>query len=153
MVYAELLRGLAAGRWRFVREVSAADASGAPMARMEGHAGFSPEADGLYRYREEGALTMAGRAGEAIAFSRGYVYGAWEQGLDIRFEDGERRPFQRVALTTTDGGLEGEAQHACAPDTYRSRYRFVMPLTFEVVHAVEGPRKGYVIRSHYSRMA
>ncbi|MGV6871410.1 DUF6314 family protein [Pseudochelatococcus sp. B33] len=156
MAYADLLRGLA-GRWRLVREVSAAPetfaASGGLMAHMAGHAVFSPEAAGLYRYLEEGELTMAGRAGETIAFSRGYVYGVWEQGLDIRFDDEERRPFQRVALKAADGGLEGEAQHFCAPDTYRSRYRFAMPLTFEIVHAVDGPRKGYVIHSCYSRMA
>lgn len=126
------------------------------MARMEGQATFTglaagaaaPPAAGLYRYREDGELITAG--GEAFAFSRSYVYGAWEQGLEIRFDDMEQRLFERVALTAAAAGLEGAAEHLCGTDTYCSRYQFALPGSFAIVHAVTGPRKDYVIRSHYS---
>lgn len=178
MACADLLPALA-GRWRLTRRVHAAagpkvsgpkesgpktagpkTAEGAPdpgslLARMAGEAVFSPPgaaADcGFYRYVETGDLFVAD-GGAPVAFSRSYLYGAWEQGLDIRFDDGERRPFHRVALVVSGAGeLGGEGYHLCPPDTYRSRYRFVMPLAFEIVHAVEGPRKNYVISSRYDR--
>ncbi len=157
MAYADLLRGLA-GTWRLTREVSTPDgACGAALtARMEGQAsfsleaGFSSEAE-IYRYIEEGELVMAGGSGAAIAFSRGYIYGALEHGLDIYFDDDQRRLFQHVTLLRKNNTLEGEATHLCVPDTYRSRYRFDMPDAFEIFHAVEGPRKRYVIHSRYDR--
>lgn len=133
-------------------------AAGATLtARMEGQACFSLDerissGAAIYRYLEEGELVMAGGSGAPIAFSRGYIYGAWERGLDIHFDDDQRRLFQRVMLLAGENDrLEGEAVHLCPPDTYRSRYRFAMPDAFEITHAVEGPRKRYVIHSRYDR--
>lgn len=117
------------------------------MAHMTGTASFTRRA-GLCRYAEEGELCLVG-GGTPVAFSRSYLYGAWEQGLDIRFDDDTRRLFQRIALADVGGALAGEGHHDCAPDTYRSRYRFALPGGFDILHAVTGPRKDHVIASRY----
>lgn len=158
MGYDDLLHGLA-GCWQLTRNVTALPDSGASddmfLARMTGSATFSPIANSalpLYRYLEEGSLVMAGQEEKPFPFTRSYVYGIWERGLDIRFDDAERRPFQRLMLTSTKEGLEGEAEHFCAPDTYCSRYLFAMPSKFEITHSVKGPKKAHRIRTVYGKI-
>ena len=87
------------------------------------------------------ALSATGRrsAGDAAV-----SVGGRRTGIEVRFDDG--RFFHRFA-----GAERPEAAHDCAPDVYR------VPTTsrdwprWRADWRVTGPRKDYVMRTHYSR--
>ncbi len=62
--------------------------------------------------------------------------------MSVWFEDG--RLFHHVPPTG------GGAEHWCAPDTYRVRYRFGQWPRFETTWRVTGPRKNYAMISTFA---
>ena len=110
---------------------------------------LEPAGDGRLIYRESGELRLS--SGALLRGEQRYIYGAIAGGFEVRFHD-TGALFERVVLAEAeDGGWVGQAEHLCAADSYVSEYRFRGDGTFEVEHAVRGPRKDYVIRTVYVR--
>ena len=122
-----------AGRWTIARRIIQA---GQPQARFEGIAEWTPSGADL-AYHEEGFLHLAGQP--PIRAQRRYL---WKPDLSVWFEDG--RLFHHVPPTG------GGAEHWCAPDTYRVRYRFGQWPRFETTWRVTGPRKNYAMISTFA---
>ncbi|MET3927104.1 DUF6314 family protein [Devosia sp. 2618] len=129
------------GNWSFERSISG-------QGQMTGTAVFSERPDGLLDYREVGQLQIANGS---FAFNRSYLYQVRADGFEVFFDEAPPRLFQRVDLTETAHGLTGSGHHLCPPDIYDSRYEFHLPNRFLIVHAVDGPRKAYVIRTEFKR--
>ncbi|MFT0891039.1 DUF6314 family protein [Pseudochelatococcus sp. G4_1912] len=144
----ELLHQLI-GLWELERQVIAS--TGTQIVCMNGIARFAPIEGDISRYYEEGTLETSDGTQPSISFSRRYLYCAEPNGLVIFFDETPRRLFQRFTTIKTGDGWEGAAEHACAPDTYRSLYRFELPHGFAITHHVEGPRKAYTIITNYRR--
>jgi hypothetical protein len=121
------------GRWSLQRSITQADGS---SARFEGQAEWQPRAGGAL-YVETGALVLPGGRFHA---ERRYL---WEADLTVRFEDG--RFFHRVP---PEGGATG---HWCDPDQYDVTYDFAQFPLWSCRWRVRGPRKDYLLCSHYSR--
>jgi hypothetical protein len=124
------------GRWDITRKIVP---SQGPHADFSGQ-GVWRAATGGAAYRETGLLNVQGAA--PMTAERGYF---WGDDLAVLFEDG--RFFHQVP----PGG--GRATHFCDPDTYVVEYDFAGWPAFSVTYTVTGPRKDYVMHSHYTRAA
>lgn len=121
------------GSWCVERTILHADGT---EARFDGQSRWTPEGTAL-RYREEGALHLAGHA--PIASSREDV---WRADLTVWFADG--RFFHAVPP------LGGAVLHDCPPDLYRGWYDFAAWPRFTTRWQVNGPRKDYVMSTVYT---
>ncbi|WP_417808017.1 DUF6314 family protein [Thioclava sp.] len=126
-----------AGDWRLTRRISHSDGS---VARFEGRAMFTTEDDGL-RYHETGDLILS--SGQRMAGERSYLWREQGAQIAVAFDDG--RPFHVFDPT------DPRADHFCAPDSYVVRYAFGDWPRWQAVWRVQGPRKDYVMESHYAR--
>ena len=122
------------GRWRLLRTIAHDDGL---QGRAEGEAVWRVEGDGAVQ-EETGLLHLPGVA--PMRFDRRYH---WSDTLDVRFPDG--RPFHRVP---PDGGT---AEHWCDPDRYAVRYDFARFPDWRATWRVDGPRKGYLMVTDYTR--
>ena len=122
------------GRWRITRKIEHA---AAPPAVFEGEANWSPDGADLL-YAEAGLLQVGSHP--AVRAERKYL---WKPDLTVWFDDG--RFFHQVPAA---GGHSG---HWCDPDQYDVTYSFDSWPEFRVDWQVRGPRKSYVMRSHYRR--
>ena len=127
-----------AGRWILNRDIRHVDGL---TGRFEGVAEILPAGPGLYSYEERGTLTLG--LSEPLHATRRDLWRAAEGAIDISFGDG--RPFHRVDL----GGLRPETVHICPPDRYAVAYDFTAWPEWTATWRVEGPRKDYVLTSHY----
>ena len=129
-----------AGHWRVTREIE--DARAGTRAEFDGEAWFEGDAREL-AYREAGRLILPGQA--PMQAERRYFWRAADGDICVLFED--LRPFHEFAL----GISTPEAHHDCPPDSYDVRYDFADWPRWSAVWRVAGPRKDYVMRSHYRR--
>lgn len=122
-----------AGEWSVQRYISGG------RGTFRGRASFTPRQDGTTRWHEAGQLVLDGHEGPA---SRTLTLDPDGQ---VRFDDG--RPFHRLDLATG----RCEAEHLCAPDTYRGTFEVLDDATLIVTWRVRGPGRDDTIRSHYTR--
>lgn len=129
------------GLWRLERRI--ADALG-PDASFSGTACFTPDGAGLI-LDEAGRLELAGQGG--FQAERRYLWrpdGAW---IAVFFAD--ERAFHR--FDPAQGAAH--AEHWCDPDTYKVRYDFSAWPRWQAEWRVTGPRKDYVMLSHYAPLS
>jgi hypothetical protein len=127
------------GLWRLERTID--DRLAGVAGRFEGTARFAPQEGGLL-YREEGTLRLGG--GAPLAAHRAYLW-RWEGGaVAVSFPDG--RPFHRFRPEGESMGTD----HPCGADLYRVAYDFAAFPRWTAEWQVEGPRKGYRMRSAYA---
>lgn len=136
------------GAWSLDRTV-VDSASGAALARMTGEVVFSPRSGMLCDYAERGLLSLHGGAG--VEARRDYVFRQRRRGVSIFFDPACERLFHDLELTPAGDELTGSSIHHCGADIYRSLYSFAPDGSFEITHAVGGPRKAYVSRSRHIR--
>jgi Family of unknown function (DUF6314) len=128
-----------AGTWELSRTVGNWNFRGSAVFRAEG-------ANEL-RYEENGILAKPGHAD--IQASRRYIYRYEADRIVIYFDERPARIFETLELKHAPNGTwEAEAEHACAPDHYASRYAFG-PDAIMISHVVRGPRKDYEMVSNY----
>ncbi|WP_444464952.1 DUF6314 family protein [Rhodobacter capsulatus] len=125
------------GVWTLSRHILQADG---PEGRFAGQAVFTPEGAGL-RYHEAGQLFLTGEV--PMQAERDYLWHAEGAQIVVRFEDG--RDFHRFDPEAA------AAAHWCDPDDYRVRYDFAAWPAWSSEWRVTGPRKDYVMISHYTR--
>lgn len=132
------------GRWVFEREILG-------HASMVGSAAFDTMDAGRLMYREWGELQLIN--GSRLRGEQSYLYEGTSAGFAVYFHD-TGKLFHRVDLTASEGDVwTGVAHHDCKDDVYDSEYVFRGTETFEVRHAVRGPKKDYTIRTMYRRNA
>ncbi len=117
--------------------------------RVGERAGAASEQLGALAYREEGCLELGGI--ETLAHqSYLYAFPATHRAphrAEVRFADG--RAFH--ALDLRDG--QWSAEHVCAADLYRGRFRALAPDRWSVLWTVTGPRKDQSLESLFTRAA
>jgi hypothetical protein len=131
------------GAWTIARTI-------APEGALDGTASFSPRPDSSLDYYEHGELRLTGGSFRA---ERRYVFEPTESGFRVWFSGKPRRLFHEITLREDRGALVGAATHLCGADTYESSYRLLSNDSFTVTHGVTGPRKNYVMTTHYTRIA
>ena len=109
---------------------------------MRGTAVFEPTADGV-RFVEHGVLVLPHACVEARRDYRFVIES--DTAFSVFFADG--RFFHRAKVAA---GV-ASAQHDCAPDTYRGRYRFPDADRWSLSWRITGPRKNLVISTIFSR--
>ena len=122
------------GDWDLEKDIRHVDGT---RASFQGTAVFQPAEGGL-RYRETGALKLAG--GVPMSASREYF---WNSEGAVFFGDG--RFFHEIPV----GG--GVARHDCPPDTYLVDYAFGAWPDWSATWTVTGPRKDYKMICRYRR--
>lgn len=128
------------GPWLIWRRID--DRLAGRPGSFEGRVRFRRDARGFV-VEEEGELTMDGQV--PLRASRRYFWRAARRGaIAVFFEDG--RAFHEFAPGRVD-----EAEHLCAPDHYRVRYDFGGWPRWSAEWRVRGPRKDYLMVSHYAR--
>ncbi|WJY21342.1 DUF6314 family protein [Fontisubflavum oceani] len=126
------------GVWRLERQIE--DRRAKLTGHLTGEARWVPDRDGLLQI--ETGLLHYGDAPPMQA-ERRYLWRDGTHGLEVSFEDG--CPFHKVDPTTP------EADHFCAPDSYRVRYELADWPRWSSRWRVTGPHKDAVIFSRYSR--
>ena len=128
------------GTWRIDRTIH--DAKSGSVGRFTGVAEFVADGDGMI-YREDGQLMLGN--GPAMKATRAYHWHQDGGQIVVHFEDG--RDFHRF----TPNAQSDRAEHFCDPDTYRVKYDFADWPEWRCEWRVHGPRKDYVMVSHYRR--
>lgn len=126
------------GAWLLTREIG--DARAGQRARLDGRAVLAEGAGGLV-YAEKGRLLLPGQP--PLTATRRYLWRAAGARIEIFFEDG--RFFHAIAP-----GPAPEAVHHCPPDRYSVAYDFAAWPRWSSRWHVAGPRKDYVMVSHYA---
>lgn len=129
------------GLWRLERRIENALGE---AAGFEGRAVFAPVTGGL-ELHESGWLHVPGQG--SFHAERRYLWRAEGAGIAVFFEDG--RAFHHFDPRAP----APEAHHICTPDDYRVAYDFTIWPDWRAVWRVRGPRKDYVMTSHYFRDA
>ena len=128
-----------AGTWELLRTIG--------EWNFRGSAVFQAQGSGELRYEENGILSKPGNAD--IQASRRYIYRYEADRIVIYFDERPARIFEILDLKRApNGSWEAEAEHACNPDHYASRYAFGRD-TIAITHVVRGPRKDYEMVSNY----
>lgn len=114
---------------------------------FRGRAVFRAQAPHELRYEENGILAKPDHAD--IQASRRYIYRYESDRIVIYFDERPERVFEALELKRAPNGTwEAEAEHACPPDHYASRYAFARDAIM-ITHVVRGPRKDYEMTSNY----
>lgn len=126
-----------AGPWQIRRQIR--DTRG-PDGTFAGLATLRPDADGLI-YSEQGTLCLGPTQFQA---ERSYLWRAeTEDTITLYFPD--NRLFHSFRLIPNPTAL-----HDCPPDTYQVSYEFTRWPHWTSTWRVTGPRKDYVMTSHYA---
>ncbi|MGJ8622196.1 MAG: DUF6314 family protein [Yoonia sp.] len=96
-------------------------------------------------YAEAGTLTLA--TGAQMTAVRRYLWTFGRDCVAVCFDDG--RPFHSFV---PDGHAAG-TDHPCGADFYQVRYDFTRWPAWSAVWTVTGPRKDYVMTTHYARIS
>lgn len=127
------------GSWQLCRQIT--DHRAGVTGRLQGDALFVPGQGGLV-LTETGLLHYGD--GAPLKAERRYIWREEAGGIAVTFEDG--RPFHWVSSDAP------ETHHECPPDLYHVRYEFSAWPEWSAVWQVCGPRKDYVMESHYTRV-
>ena len=141
------LRAYLLGAWEVRRTLD--DRRRGESGSFEGRAIFAPGAANILTYREEGCLELGGfetLAHQSYLYAFPATYRAPHR-AEVRFANG--RPFH--PLDFRDGLWS--AEHVCAADLYRGRFRALAPDRWSVLWTVTGPRKDQVLESLFTRAA
>lgn len=115
---------------------------------MSGRADFVPMTGQTLHYLEEG--TVRARDGREMRFARRYIYSVEQYAIAVFFDEVPPRLFQHIPLTLLAGRLAGDGEHLCGMDRYQSKYLFDLAKhNILIRHVVQGPRKDYVLETHY----
>ncbi len=135
------LRAYLLGAWEIRRTLD--DRRNGARGSFEGRAVFAPGDAGTLAYREEWRLALGGF--ETLAH-QSYLYAfPVPHRAEVSFADG--RPFHPLDLR--DG--QWDAEHVCAADLYRGRFRAEGPERWFVLWTVTGPRKDQSLESRFTR--
>lgn len=127
------------GRWVLDRRIT--DHLAGHEGQLTGEAMFQRDGEAL-RYVERGQLHLPGQA--PLESTQTYLWRPDGPGAAVFFSDG--RPFHRVAFLP-----DWQTDHDCPPDQYKVRYDFAGWPGWTSQWTVTGPRKDYVMVSHYRR--
>jgi len=127
------------GTWQVERMIN--DARSGQTLRAHGQATFTPDDAGML-YHEKLQLVVPGQA--PMTATRRYTWAAAPGGVAVHFDDG--RYFHHLAL----GQVAPTDHHACDPDSYEVHYDFARWPAWSATWRVHGPRKDYVMTSHYA---
>ncbi|HEX3661302.1 MAG TPA: DUF6314 family protein [Acidobacteriaceae bacterium] len=135
------------GEWTFVREVPG-------KASMTGRARIVPTGEGRARYDETARVRLAD--GKTLTGSQSYRYRRLPlpaNGFDVLFAENEEL-FERLEFRAApDEAFRANAEHHCPPDHYVSQFTLDREDRLVVEHTVRGPRKDYVVRTAYRKVA
>lgn len=131
-----------AGAWRLTREVRHATGQ---VDRMAGMCRFTPieaghQMAGLLQ-KETGVLETAQGRFQA---SRQYIWTEADGAVQVYFDD--MRPF----LSIPKDAAKPHLTHICDPDRYDVVFDFTHWPNWQAVWRVTGPRKSYVMTSHFA---
>lgn len=112
----------------------------------------APDDDGALLQRESGTIRWGQHEGPA---TREYVWRPTSEGhtMDVYFPDG--RFFHRVSLSAEPASPDSagaQAEHWCAPDTYRVFYEVLGPDELRYEWDVKGPAKDLLLTTVLARM-
>lgn len=140
-----------AGEWSLERRMHALD--GAQKGHASGTAIFKSDGnDDTWHYHEQGlGVHYPGTTGHP--FFRTYHYQLNGEQIDVYPRHGEQRGalYQSYRWSQKDKTLYPIETHHCALDQYRGLYEIIDHHHFRLTTRVDGPRKGYVIKTLFSR--
>ncbi|MCU1321419.1 MAG: hypothetical protein JWM43_1068 [Acidobacteriaceae bacterium] len=116
---------------------------------MSGLACFDAAEGGRLLYRESGELTL--QDGTTLRSEQRYLYEPIEGGFAVRLHGSEELFETVLPVADAGGNWVGSAEHLCKADSYASEYVFRPDGTFQIRHAVQGPRKDYLVHTSYVR--
>jgi len=125
------------GRWTLLRDIAHADGS---VNHLTGEVHFQRSGARLIQ-DETGTLVLGDRSLKA---TRRYIWTEINGRLDVFFDD--MRPFHSVPLKVATY----QTVHQCDPDHYQVAYDFSQWPNWSARWQVEGPRKDYVMTSHFA---
>ena len=128
-----------AGSWTLIRRIE--DRRGGGVMHVAGTLMLQEAEDGLLAV-ETGILVAPD--GSRLHAERRNLWRAEGDRIAVLFEDG--RPFHNFRP-----GPAQEVRHDCAPDLYRGRYVFDLPVSWSVTWTVTGPRKDYTSVTRLAR--
>jgi hypothetical protein len=141
------------GNWKLEREMLIPETKEV-YATAKGDARFDPtEAAAALLYGESGKLQMRD-AQQQFPFFRHYRYMFTATGLDIYFQDELTQTFglyQRYIFQPEQHRLRAEEVHVCNKDLYEGGFELAGANHFIHSSVVKGPKKDYVIVTHYTR--
>ena len=146
---AERVMSVLKGCWSIDRTVE-------PGGHFAGTARFTPMPDGRLLYAETGTLRLPD--GTELEGGNRYIYTLRDGAIDVTFADGGNAGahFIDVAFSPEQTGvwpLQSAGRHLCRLDQYDAIFRLESPDRYTMTYVVCGPRKGYVSRSVYTRLA
>ena len=128
------------GDWKLRRRIQ--DHLTGARSKLEGRSTFTPENGGL-KCLETGMLALQGQ--KPMQANRTYFWREMGGEIEVQFEGGDPfHQFQPLVASVT-------ASHFCAPDQYDVTYDFSGWPNWSAEWRVTGPRKDYVMTSHFTR--
>lgn len=140
------------GAWSFERSItSLLDTTS--IARATGIALFTADTQSLLRYEENGQLMLTDTHAAPSSFFRHYLYVLRENAIHVLYGDGPQKDalYQELIYDTQNSILRSSATHVCGDDCYDSVYHLMDDNMFSLNTTVRGPRKDYVINTHFVR--
>jgi hypothetical protein len=127
-----------------------------PGGRFSGEASFTQRSAGSLLYRETGRLVLDN--GTVLDGENSYIYALRDGDIEISFTDGPSRGKQFIDISLSpeapvDFPIVSADRHLCRLDTYEATFRLEDPDVFSMTFVVMGPKKSYVSRSAYRRVA
>lgn len=136
------LRDWLQGDWQLTRETD--DHINDQRYRFAGASQFLASQDGLIQH-DKGMLSLEN--GQAFQAEQRYLWQFSAEQILIKFTD------NRLFLTLSPPFTLCDSQHLCGQDDYVARFEFLSNTEWYVRFQVNGPRKNYVMTSHYARAA
>ncbi|MEX1013402.1 MAG: DUF6314 family protein [Waddliaceae bacterium] len=129
------------GKWNFHRTIS-------NYGIIRGVATFKKSAieSHLLHYREEGVLKREN--GEHFQVYRDYLYRYKNNRISVFFPEKTERLLHVLEFLDATTAV---ARHVCSCDVYDATYNFSLEDEFELSYLVNGPSKGYLITTFFTR--
>ena len=127
------------------------------LGSMKGMAYFQPYGENRLHYQEQGDATFG--QGKVFSAYRMYVYMYKKKKMKVYCWDQREKKPTRLLHTLhfyhvepTSHTLVATGTHRCADDVYKARYTFFSNNHFQLIYQVQGPRKDYVIQTHFRKI-
>lgn len=138
------------GTWKLQRHLGV-------QGHMQGIAHFQPCGEGTLHYQETGKVIM--NHGKVFAAHREYAYVYDQHTIAVYFWNvAQQRPdrllhkLQFHTIQIANPLLVATGTHKCVNDIYQAHYLFVDPQQFRLAYRVQGPRKDYMLTSHFKKV-